>query len=72
MGVSLGLGVDLGCEVVPLVVRVISAINVYLLWDGEVTHAFREEAAEFIFVADVSHCRAIITVMKEDYAALCL
>lgn len=70
VGGSLGLEAGLGCEVVPLVLRVISAISTYLLWDGEVTHPFREEAAEFIFEADMSHCRAIITVMKEDYAAL--
>lgn len=41
-----------------------------LLRGGEAPHPFRWEAAEFIFVADVSHCRGIITIMKEDYAVL--
>lgn len=68
--VCLGLEGDLGCEVVPLVVRVTSAINTSLLRAGEVTYPFREEAAECTSVAAVSHCRAIITVVKEDYAVL--
>ena len=42
----------------------------YLLWDREATRPCRGEAAGFIFAADVSHCRAIVTIMKEDYAVL--
>lgn len=66
---SLGLEIALGCDVVPLVTDDF-CYQYCLLWDGEATHPCRGEAAEFIFVADVSHCRAIITIMKEDYAVL--
>lgn len=61
-----------GSEAVPLV-RVASAVRTAcsgMERDGEAAHPFSRAAAEFIFVADVSHSRAIITVMKGDSAVL--
>lgn len=57
-----------GCEMVPLTAGMKSADNPACS-GTEKLHPFGE-AAEFISVADVSHCGAVITIMREGFAIL--